>query len=116
MLLKRLAGCIDRGMKVARYAAFQGDGTLFDTPQRINRGENDPKNLYPDESGFQILELPYKGGEVSMVVIVPRSTDGLATLEKKFLKTVPLPLPLPFGPQLALRRVAPGADGRTATP
>jgi serine protease inhibitor len=71
------------GMKGARYAAFQGDGAFFDTPQQINRNENDAKKLYPDDSGFQLLELPYKGGEVSMVVLVPRSADGLATLEKK---------------------------------
>lgn len=70
------------GMKGARYAAFQGDGTLFDTPRQIKRGENDPKKLYPDDRGFQMLELPYKGGEVSMVVLVPRSADGMAALEK----------------------------------
>lgn len=71
------------GMKGARYAAFQGDVQFFDTPQRIKLGENDPKNLYPGDRGFQMLELPYKGGEVSMVVLVPRSADGLAELEKK---------------------------------
>jgi serine protease inhibitor len=71
------------GMNVSRYAAFEGDGTLFDTPQRINLGENDPKKTYPGDNGFQMLELPYKGGEVSMVVLVPRSADGLAALEKK---------------------------------
>jgi serine protease inhibitor len=70
-------------MNVARYAAFRGDGTLFETPQRINRGENDSKKLYPDDRGFQMLELPYKGGEVSMVVLVPRSADHLGLLEQK---------------------------------
>jgi serine protease inhibitor len=49
----------------------------------VPRGEVDPKKVYPDERGFQLLELPYKGDEVSMLVIVPRSADGLAALEKK---------------------------------
>lgn len=71
------------GMEAARYAAFRDDGALFDTPRNIKRDDNDPKNLYPDDNGFQMLELPYKGGEVSMVLLVPRSPDGLAALEKK---------------------------------
>ncbi len=70
-------------MKSARYAAFRGDGTLFDTPARIQLGENDATKLYPDDSGFQMLELSYKGGEVSMILMVPRSVNGLAALEKK---------------------------------
>jgi serine protease inhibitor len=63
----------------APYAAFKGDGTLFDTP-----GENtdDQAKQYPDAKGFQMLELPYKGDELSMVVLLPRSADGLAGLEK----------------------------------
>jgi RNA polymerase sigma factor (sigma-70 family) len=70
-------------MKAARYAAFKGDGTFFDTPAQVPVGEVDKKKVYPDERGFQLLELPYKGDEVSMLVIVPRSADGLAALEKK---------------------------------
>jgi serine protease inhibitor len=30
-----------------------------------------------------MLELPYKGGEVAMLVLLPRSADGLEALEKK---------------------------------
>jgi serine protease inhibitor len=71
-------------MHSVRYAAFQGDGTFFDTPARVLRGAVDEKKVYPDERGFTMLELPYKGGELAMVVIVPRSADGLGTLEKKF--------------------------------
>jgi serine protease inhibitor len=69
-------------MHAARYAAFRGDGTFFDTPHQVPRGEIDPKTVYPDERGFTLLELPYKGDEVSMVFLVPRSADGLAALEK----------------------------------
>ena len=32
---------------------------------------------------MQILEIPYKGGEVSMVVILPKSKDGLASIESQ---------------------------------
>jgi len=70
-------------MPGVRYAAFRGDGTFFDTPGRVPLGEIDPRTVYPDERGFTLLEMPYKGGEVSMVLIVPRSADGLAGLEKK---------------------------------
>jgi serine protease inhibitor len=72
------------GAKEARYAAFNADGSFFDTPQTVPLGNKDEKNLYPNEDGFQMLELPYKGGETSMVFIAPRSADGLAALEKKF--------------------------------
>jgi serine protease inhibitor len=71
------------GMGNVRYAAFRGDGTFFDTPARLPAGAAaNPKTGYPDERGFAMLEVPYKGGELAMVVIVPRSADGLAELEK----------------------------------
>jgi serpin B len=71
-------------MPSVRYAAFGGDGAFFDTPTRVPFGSDiDPKKVYPDERGFTLLEIPYKGGEVSMVLIAPRSADGLAGLEKK---------------------------------
>jgi serpin B len=68
----------------AGYAAFNGDGSSFVTPQQIDGdiAETDPY-LYPDANGFTMVELPYKGDKLSMVVIVPQSADGLAKLEQK---------------------------------
>jgi serine protease inhibitor len=66
----------------ARYAAFHKDGTFFDTPKMVERGSKDTKRLYPGPGGFELLELPYKGGDLAMVVVVPRSADGLPALEK----------------------------------
>jgi serpin B len=37
---------------------------------------------YAEGEGYQALELPYKGGELSMVVLLPRENDGLAKVEK----------------------------------
>jgi serpin B len=70
-------------MGSARYAAFQGDGTYFDTPGQVAEGEKDATKLYPGDKGFLMLELPYKGERVSLVVLAPRSPGGLASVEKQ---------------------------------
>jgi serine protease inhibitor len=70
-------------LKAGRYAAFRKDGSFFATPQMVSVDGGDPKKLYPDRDGFEVLELPYKGDELSMVVLLPRSVDGLPALEKK---------------------------------
>jgi serine protease inhibitor len=69
--------------KGARYAAFEKDGSFFNTPVRMERGTKDFSKFYPGPGGFEMLELPYKGGELSMVVLAPRSADGLPALEKR---------------------------------
>jgi serine protease inhibitor len=66
----------------ARYSAFNEDGTFFDTPTYAERGA-DTSKFYPGAGGFEVLEMPYKGGDLSMVVLLPRSTSGLGALEKK---------------------------------
>ncbi len=67
-------------MESVRYGAFEADGTFFPTPQYLTPGG--PQKLYPDERGFLVLEMPYKGGELAMVLIVPRSETRLPAVEK----------------------------------
>jgi serpin B len=38
---------------------------------------------YYDGGTFQELELPYKGGDLAMLVLLPKQTDGLPALEKQ---------------------------------
>ncbi len=38
---------------------------------------------YAEESDFQAVELPYKGGELSMVVLLPRQIEGCGALESR---------------------------------
>ena len=67
---------------LARYAAFHGDGAIFATPRSFLDVKKDEKT-YPDADGFLIAELPYKGGKLAMVVLVPQSRLGLPALEAK---------------------------------
>jgi len=65
------------------YAAFTGTGAYFETPRQVPADETQRPATYPDDHGFQIISLPYKGGDLSMVLIAPRSAGGLAELESR---------------------------------
>jgi len=39
---------------------------------------------YMETNDFQGLSIPYKGHDLEMVIFLPKNTDGLPTLEKKF--------------------------------
>ena len=68
----------------ASYAAFNADGSLFATPDRVPAWGNDPGPArYPDAGGFAMAKLPYKGDEISMILIAPMSHDGLNAIEEK---------------------------------
>ncbi len=69
----------------AGYGAFDADGRWFATPPTIGRGAGDRAGnpaLYPGPGGFQVVELPYRGGDVSMVVLLPGSPGGLGSIER----------------------------------
>ena len=66
----------------ARYGAVNADGSWFATPDEVRRDGADEDSRYPDDQGFQILEMTYKGEELSMMFILPRTTDGLAQLNE----------------------------------
>ncbi|HMN96741.1 MAG TPA: serpin family protein [Phycisphaerales bacterium] len=63
------------------YAAFTGRGEHFETPRRVPVDPAARPATYPDDGGFSMIELPYKGGALSMVVIAPRSASGLGAIE-----------------------------------
>ena len=70
------------GLEGARYGAFNADGSLFATPRMTSRGEAANPSLYPGKGGFLVAELPYKGGDLTMVAIVPQDFGGLPALEE----------------------------------
>lgn len=63
-----------------RYAAFNKDGSLFPTPDRISKNITAPM-YYPDADGFSMVEMPYRGEKFSMVVIAPNDPEGISNLE-----------------------------------
>jgi serine protease inhibitor len=68
-----------------RYAAFEAGGSFFNTPNEIPKDPQEASRIvkYPGEDGFAMLELPYKGDQLSMVLIAPNRPDGLPDLEGK---------------------------------
>ncbi|MFO0278199.1 MAG: serpin family protein, partial [Planctomycetota bacterium] len=69
------------GRDDVRYGAVAGDGEWFATPARVPF-EGDGPATYPGVDGATFVELPYKGGDLAMVVLAPRSPDGLPALER----------------------------------
>lgn len=71
-----------------QYGAFNDDGSFFDTPLMVPAdGDEAVKSKlpprYPSEGGFTALSLPYKGGALSMVFLVPQAADGLSHIESQ---------------------------------
>jgi len=87
-----------RNMESASYAAFNADGSFFETPTEL-RFESASESLmadleelagppgYPDAEGFLMLELAYKSDHLSMVLIAPNRQDGLPAIEEKLTAT-----------------------------
>ncbi len=68
-------------MKQVRYGAFTADGSIFNTPAWVSQDDKTPQ--YPGKSGFSIIELPYRGGKLAMVMLAPNSPAGLGAIEKQ---------------------------------
>jgi len=66
----------------ARYAAFNPDGTVFETPRTVVKGEHPVRGGYPPPGGWQVLEKVYRGGKLSMLFVLPGAVDGLPGLER----------------------------------
>jgi serine protease inhibitor len=68
-----------------KYAAFRGDGRLFATPEMVDESEleGDGETLYPGKDGFSMIEMPYRGDKLSMVVIAPNDPAGLPSIETR---------------------------------
>ncbi len=62
----------------SRYAAFNSDGSPFATPRTLPEGSS-PDQGYPQD-GYQVAELAYNGGDLSMMVVLPTKPTGLNTL------------------------------------
>lgn len=60
------------------YGAFEADGSFHATPRVWDGVPRD--DLYPCNGGFQVLELLYRGDELSMVIILPRDRRDPAGL------------------------------------
>lgn len=70
------------------YGAFNDGGSFFDTPTMVPAdGDESTKSnsppRYPGKGGFTALSLPYKGGALSMVFLVPQAADGLPRIESQ---------------------------------
>tara|TARA_R110002072_G_scaffold273219_3_gene433802 strand:- start:106928 stop:108469 length:1542 start_codon:yes stop_codon:yes gene_type:complete len=75
MMRHLFAGC--------RYGAFTATGKLFATPRMVTAVPGGATEQTYPERGFHVVELPYRGGELSMVVFVPLDPAGLPALEAK---------------------------------
>lgn len=61
------------------YAELKPDGT----PNSPALNEDPPSfDTPPNPDGFQILKLEYRGGDVEMVILLPKKHTGLPALEK----------------------------------
>jgi len=58
---------------------FRSPDGVVKAPMMFQKG----KFLYGEGSDAQVLEMPYEGDRLSMVVVLPREVDGLAAVEAK---------------------------------
>jgi len=68
--------------KATTHQPFFGGGKETKVPLMYADFEPAARVRTAEVDGVQVLELPYKGGEVAMVVLLPTARDGLPALEK----------------------------------
>lgn len=72
-----------RNYSAGRYGAVAADGTWFETPATYDtRQPVEEQGLYPEGEGFTMVELPYQGDRLSMLLIAPRGHEGLPHIER----------------------------------
>jgi serpin B len=52
-----------------------------DKPENVPMMSQTSEFPYADTGSLQVLELPYQGAELSMLIVLPKSTDGLNAVE-----------------------------------
>jgi serpin B len=68
--------------KATKDAPFKlSPGRTVDVPMMYQKA----RFGYGEDGDLQVLSMPYKGKELSMVVLLPKSVDGLAALDKSLL-------------------------------
>lgn len=66
-----------------KYATKDGDWQLgADKKAAVPMMHEQAHYGYMETADLQALQMPYKGNELAMLVLLPRKTDGLAALEK----------------------------------
>jgi serine protease inhibitor len=68
-------------IQVARYAAVNPDGSAYPTPRKVKAEDRKPHT--PAGGGAILAEIPYKGGDLAMVLVIPTGMTGLPELENK---------------------------------
>jgi serpin B len=64
--------------EATRDGAFRlADGGKVDVPLMRREGQY----RYAELDGFQVLEMPYRGGDLSMVIVLPKEPTGLPAVE-----------------------------------
>jgi serpin B len=67
---------------ITRDEDWYGPGGPGQVPMMHQRGGY----LYYEGKGFQALDIPYQGGQLSLLVVLPSLKDGLAALESQWAK------------------------------
>ncbi|GIY29058.1 uncharacterized serpin-like protein TK1782 [Caerostris darwini] len=77
--LKFLDGKFDEKNTFLQYFYNKGDEEEYKQVEMMHLKEKFP---YVEKESFKALQLPYKGEDISMIILLPNARDGLEELEK----------------------------------